>query len=298
MRANARRISFRRVALAGGDDEAGQPPERRIAGALAQLDLARIERLAVAGDQRLHHRMLGLMRLQIADAAARLAAGAADHLMQKLEGALAGARIAVAEAEIGIDDADQIEPRKMMTLGDELRADDQSNRPSRHVVEFGAQALDQFDQIAREHQDARVRETASAASCSSRSTPGPTGDEAFGGVAVRAFLRRRHGEAAMMADQPLTEAMIDQPGVAVRALQAKAAGAAQCQRRVAAAVEEQQRLFAAFQRDLHRFGQPRRDEAAARRPFGAQVDGFDLRQMRAAETLRQMQMRDSARAAH
>ena len=92
----------------------------------------------------------------------------------------------------------------------------------------------------------------------------------------------------MVADQPLLEAVIDQPGVAIRALQAEAAGAAERQRRVAAAVEEQQRLLFAFERVLHRFGQPRRDEAAARRAFAAHVDRLDRRQMRAAETLGQM----------
>ena len=71
----------------------------------------------------------------------------------------------------------------------------------------------------------------------------------------------------MMADQPPLEAVIDQPGVAVRAGQAIAAGVAQRQRRKAAAVEEQQRLLAALERDLHRFGEPRRDEAPARRAF-------------------------------
>ena len=44
--------------------------------------------------------------------------------MQQLEGALGGARVAVAEAEIGVDNADQIELGKMVALGDELRADD------------------------------------------------------------------------------------------------------------------------------------------------------------------------------
>ena len=51
----------------------------------------------------------------------------------------------------------------------------------------------------------------------------------------------------MMADQPLAKAMIDQPGIAIRALQAEAAGAAERERRVAAAVQEQQRLFFAFE---------------------------------------------------
>ena len=92
----------------------------------------------------------------------------------------------------------------------------------------------------------------------------------------------------MVAHQPPLEAVIDQPGVAIRALQAEAAGAAERERRVAAAIEEQQRLLAAFERVLHSFRQPRRDEAAARRAFAPHVDGLDHRQVRAAETLRQM----------
>ena len=48
---------------------------------------------------------------------------------------------------------------------------------------------------------------------------------------------------------------------------------------------------------LHGFGEARRDEAPARRAFAAQVDRLDRRQMRAAESLGQMQMRDSVRAA-
>src|SRR6185369_8966086 len=115
-------VAFRRVPLIGGNDQARQPSERRIAAALAQFDFGRIECVAVARYQRLHHRMLRLMRLQQPDAAAFLASGAADHLMQKLEGALRRTRIAVAEAEVAVDDADQIELGEMMALGDELRA--------------------------------------------------------------------------------------------------------------------------------------------------------------------------------
>src|ERR1039458_3614958 len=92
----------------------------------------------------------------------------------------------------------------------------------------------------------------------------------------------------MVADQAPLETMIDQPGVAIRTLQAEAAGAAERERRIAAAIEEQQRLLAAFERDLHRLGQPRRDETAARRAFAPHVDRFDHRQMRAAETFRQV----------
>src|SRR5262249_19120150 len=94
------------------------------------------------------------MRLQEAEASALLAAGAAHDLMQKLEGALRRARIAVGEAEIGIDDPDQVEFWEVMALGDELGADDEIETPLRHVIEFGAQPLDRFHEIARQDQDA------------------------------------------------------------------------------------------------------------------------------------------------
>jgi hypothetical protein len=68
--------------------------------------------------------MFGLMGLQIAVTAAGFTAGTPDHLMQQLEGALGRTGIGVGEAEIAVDDADQIELGKMVALGDKLRADD------------------------------------------------------------------------------------------------------------------------------------------------------------------------------
>ena len=96
------------------------------------------------------------MRLQEALALPGLAPGAARHLMQKLEGALGRARIAVRKAEIGIDDADQIELREMMALGDELGADDDVELAFGDAVEFLAQPLDRFHQVAGQHDAARV----------------------------------------------------------------------------------------------------------------------------------------------
>jgi len=60
-------------------------------------------------------------------------------------------------------------------------------------------------------------------------------------------------------------------------------------RRVAAAIEEQERLLAARKRALHGLRQSRRDETSARRAFRLHVDRLDVRQMLAAEALRQRQ---------
>ena len=98
------------------------------------------------------------MRLQVAAADAGVAPGAADHLMQELERALGGARIAVGEAEVGIDDADEVELGEVMALGDELRADDDVEAALRDVVQLLAQPVDRGDEVAREHQHPRLRE--------------------------------------------------------------------------------------------------------------------------------------------
>src|SRR6202048_1183872 len=95
-RSKPARKTFRGGAVARGDDQAREPAERRIERALAALDFARVKGFAIAGDQRLHHGMLGLVGLQIADAAALIAPGAPDHLVEQLKGALGGAWIAIA----------------------------------------------------------------------------------------------------------------------------------------------------------------------------------------------------------
>src|SRR5438105_3999304 len=92
-----------------------------------------------------------------------------------------------------------------------------------------------------------------------------------------------------MADQTVPEAVIDQPGVTGLAGEAETALAAERERCVAAPVQKQQRLLAPIEGSAHGLGKARRDEAAARRPFAAQIDGLDRRQLLAAEALRQVQ---------
>src|SRR6185436_10049033 len=90
---------------------------------------------------------------------------------------------------------------------------------------------------------------------------GPAGDEGVRRRALRAGGRCRDSMAAMVTDEPVAEAVLHQPGVAVGALQAKSAAAAERERCVAATIEEQERLLAALHRELHGFGQTGSDEA-------------------------------------
>ena len=62
----------------------------------AKSPLLFVKAVAVAARQRLHHRVVGIAGLQQHQARLLGAAGAARDLVQQLEGALAGAQIAVA----------------------------------------------------------------------------------------------------------------------------------------------------------------------------------------------------------
>ncbi len=124
-----------------------------------------------------------------------------------------------------------------------------STRPSAISVKLAAHRLDRGDEIARQHHGARVREQRGRLLLQALDA-GTDRDQRFLRRAVRADMRARHREAAMMADQALAKAVIDQPGIADGAGEAMAAAAAQRQRRIAAAIEEQQRLLAPLDRGL------------------------------------------------
>ena len=133
---------------------------RELAGLIVAALLAGIAltSVTIARDDRFHYGMVRRIGLhQTATDEAR-ATCAARHLMQKLEGAFGGARIAIAQAQVGIDHAHQIEFWEMMALGDKLRADDDVDAPLRDIVQLLAQPLDRFHHVARQNQDAGSRE--------------------------------------------------------------------------------------------------------------------------------------------
>ena len=206
--------------------------------------------------------------------------------MQQLHRALGRPQVAAGEPEIGIDHADQGQPREVPALGDDLGADHQVDLAlgdPAHRLGGGVRAR---QGVAGHHQDARVGE-GGAGLLGDPLHAGADRGQAVLGAAGRAVHRHRLGVAAMMAGELAAGAVLDQPGGAVRALDAVAAGAAQRQGRVAASVEEQHRLLGAVQGAGHRLDQRRRQEAAALGRMVAQVHRRHLRQPRAAMADRQ-----------
>ena len=216
------------------------------------------------------------------------ATGASRHLLQRLERALGGARIAARQAEVAIDDADQRELRKVVALGHKLRADDDVEGAARDLFQLLFQAFGSAGKIRRENEDALVGKTLGGFVREALDA-GPAGDERIRRAAFGARVGSPLDVAAMVAHERAAEAMLHQPRAAIGALKAMAAALAQGERRVAAAVEKQQRLFAALQRLLDHRAKARRNPFAARRSRLLHVDGVQVRQFAPAIAIGQQQ---------
>src|SRR5262249_60951178 len=151
---------------------------------------------------------------------------APNDVVQRLECVSGGTRIAITKPEIGIDYADQIELGKMVSLGNELRTDDEKKPPRCYVVELPPQTLDRFHKVAREHQNAGLRKQLRCLLLKPFDA-WPDGCKAFGGMAIRAFRRWRDGIPTVVTHQPSLKPMIDQPSVAIRTLHTESAGTTQ-----------------------------------------------------------------------
>ena len=219
-------------------------------------DFFRIEFFLIARDQRADDGMVGLEGLDKPTPRPVAATGATGHLLEELERAFGRARIAGGETDVGVDDADQRQMRKIMSFRHELRTDDDVEGAGRNLLDLAPQTIGPAGKVGGERERARLgeqrrdffREPLDAR---------PAGHERIGGLAFRAYVRPPLDMAAMVADQRATETVLDQPGRAVRALEAMAAGPAQGERREAAPVEEQQRLFLARDGLGHRLRQHR-----------------------------------------
>jgi hypothetical protein len=193
----------------------------------------------------------------------------------------------LASPEIGIDDPDQRHQRKIVPLGDQLRADDDIGLALGDRVELQPQPLHPAHDVGGQHDRPSLREMAFHL-LGDPLHPRPAGDEMVEGAAFRAGLGRALVIAALMALQLFLEPVLDQPAGALRALEAMAADPAERQRRIAAPVEEQQRLLLLLHRLADRPHQHRRQEAAALRRMPAHVDQMQIGQRRVAESGRQM----------
>ena len=264
--------SLRSTAGRAGDDEAREPAERRIVRVLARRDLAGVEGFAVAA------------RSAPASPDDRAGASAESGPRPSSRPARPPTWCSSWKVRSAARGSPLARPRSASTIPTRLSFGKwcpfatswvpmtMSTWPSAISLELLAHALRGRDQVARQDHDARPGKQRRRLLLQPLDA-GAAGDEASPsawhcGQASGARRRDSRNDGRRAG----AEAMVDQPRIAVRAGEAEAAGAAQRQRRIAAAVEEQQRLLAALQRSLDGLGEPRRDEAPARRAFAGEVD--------------------------
>lgn len=141
--------------------------------------------------------MLRLIGLQQAMALQARAPGAPCHLREQLKRPLRRARITVGKAEIGIDNADKRHQGKVMSLGDELRANDDISLPLDDGLKLQTQPLDAHE-IGREDNGPGLGEM-SLHFLSDPLDPRPAGDQMIEGTAFRAMVGRRLAVTALVA---------------------------------------------------------------------------------------------------
>ena len=115
------------------------------------------------GIERLHDRLARLLA----------AAGAAGHLREQLKRPLGRAEVGHAEADVGRDDADQRHARKVVALGNHLRADQDVDLAVAEARQQRFERAPSADRVAIEARDARRGTAAGFTSASTRSVPKP-----------------------------------------------------------------------------------------------------------------------------
>ena len=172
------------------------------------------------------------------------ASGAARHLREQLKGALRGAEIGHAEADIGGHHAHQRHVRNIVALGDHLRAHQHVVIALAEVVEDGLVLPLAGHRVAIEARDARGRE--GAVQLLFHALAADAQKVNMLALALRALAGHLLGIAAVVAEQAPVALVISQGQRAVDALHALAAGAAGHEAGEAAPVEQHDGLLAAL----------------------------------------------------
>ena len=114
------------------------------------------EGVPISRRQGLHHRMLRRPGLKQGTSGALAGARPAGDLGQGWKGALGGAQIAAAQAEVGVDHADQGEVREVVTLGRRLGGDQDVVGAGGHLLDQGARRRRIDDGVGGEDRHPRI----------------------------------------------------------------------------------------------------------------------------------------------
>ncbi|KNX40623.1 hypothetical protein ROTO_28080 [Roseovarius tolerans] len=175
-----------------------------------------------------------------------------------------------------------------MSLGHQLRADDDVGGPLGDLHDLLLERAGRAEQVRRQHRDPRLREKRGRL-LRQPLHPGADSGQPVLRAAGRASTRHRRALTALMADQPLLETVLDHPRIAMLTSDLMPAGPADRGRRIAAPVEKQQRLLPRRHPRIDRGLQCRRHPAVRRQRFGPHVDRRQFRHHRRPVTRLEIQ---------
>ena len=233
----------------GGDGALGaherQRREGRHAGGGAQLAFVAGEAVVAGVDERQQVWIVGIEGLYPDFARPFGTAGAAGNLHDQLRGALRGAVVGGEEASVGAEHRHQRHVRKVVSLGEHLRAD-QNRRPAgADRGQASVQAAGAAHGVAVDAVQGHVRMVFGQRLLGALRARAD-GAESIA-AAVRAFGWHATAPAAMVAAQLSAHAVVDELRVAVAALRSPSALRTQQHWRVAAPVDQHERLAAGGQ---------------------------------------------------
>ena len=222
-----------------GCEALGVAMQERAPGAF--LEFTGGERIEVVRECGLDGVVLRQRRLDEHQSAAGAAPCPACDLGEQLEGPFAGAEVRHPEADIGRDDADERDPREVVSLGDHLRADEDVELAGGEPREQRRDRAAPADRVAVDPRDPRL---GIALPDLGLDALGPEpGLLEIRAAAAHAFRRDDDRVIAVVAAGPADRLVDRERHAAVGALERVAALPAEHDRREAPAVEQHDRLL-------------------------------------------------------
>ena len=234
------------------------------------------------------------MRLDEHPPRLRAAPGPPRDLGDLLKTALRRAKVSALQAKVSINHAHQRQIGEVIALRHQLRADDDINIARLHPP-------DEFGGLRRRPERVRRDDRAPRFGKQQRNligdalNTGAAGDQRILLMTFGASARRRHRVAAVMALQPLDQAVFNHPRGAIGALKTVAAVAAERERGKTAPIEEEQALFALRKRFAHCGNERRCQPSPAFGRILRQVERDNLRHFGHAVTPRQLEFAVTAK---
>src|SRR5277367_2550678 len=230
--------------VAAFEREQRDAADGRIFQLFAKFNFLFVKTVEVVAARELDRRMKRRERLHKHLALHIAATGATGDLREQLEGAFARAKIRLMQREVGVDDADERDVRKMQPLRDHLRADEDVNFARAKITEHFAVIILALHRVGVHALDARLgKKFRERLLDFLRARAGKTDRGIF---AFRANQRNFFDVAANVAGEFLFLPVKREREAAIRAIANVTALRALQRSRVAAPVQKQNCLFAAI----------------------------------------------------